>query len=175
MDWYFFKLINQFSLKHLWLDTLGIFFAEYFGYVLVVFLFLLAFYYFFQKKKFLKRVIFALISAVLARISIIPVRLFWPRQRPFLLSDGNPLLFSDSSAFPSGHAVFFFALSTIIFFYNKKIGLILYLGSFLICLARVFCGLHWPSDIIIGSLWGISAACFIQFCICIKWNGFKKK
>lgn len=159
-------------MKWLWLDTLAIFFAEYFGYILVVVLFLLAGYYFFKKKKFLKKVIFALISAVLVRISIIPVRLLWPRQRPFILPDSNPLLSSDSSAFPSGHAVFFFSLSTIVFLYNRKIGAFFYLGSFLICLARVFVGLHWPTDVLAGAAFGVLAACLVHIFIL---DGFSKK
>jgi len=36
MDLYLFNLINQFALKWFWLDVLGIYFAEYFGYALIL-------------------------------------------------------------------------------------------------------------------------------------------
>src|SRR3989344_1192804 len=61
----------------------------------------------------------------------------------------------EKTAFPSGHASFYFALSTIIYGYNKKAGILFFIGSFLIVLARVFVGLHWPSDILAGAILGI--------------------
>jgi undecaprenyl-diphosphatase len=72
---------------------------------------------------------------------------------------------SVSSSFPSGHAAFFFALSTVLLLYNKKFyprpkfwwgaGLFFFLASFLISIARVFVGIHWPSDILAGAAIGI--------------------
>jgi len=46
LDLYLFQEINQFANKWLLLDILGIFFAEYSGYILVILLF-----YFFLKNK----------------------------------------------------------------------------------------------------------------------------
>ena len=60
-----------------------------------------------------------------------------------------------TSSFPSGHAAFYFALSTIIYFYNKKAGLLFLFASFLISISRVFVGIHWPFDIFAGAIVGI--------------------
>ena len=68
------------------------------------------------------------------------------------------LLFSYNPAepsFPSGHAAFYFAIATIVYFYNKKAGLGFFLASFLISISRVFVGIHWPADIMAGALVGI--------------------
>jgi len=150
MDVYLFQKINYFALKWLWLDTAGIFFAQYFEYVLV---FCLLIFLIVNFRKYWKMFVRAIISAVLARFVIVElIRWLWQRPRPF--PNGVP-------AFPSGHAAFYFALSTIVFLYNKKAGILFYIASFLICLGRVFIGLHWPSDILVGAGIGLLAGCLI--------------
>ena len=164
MDFYFFQQINQFAGKSICLDSLGIFFAEYLGYVLIAVLFL-----FFLKnaKKYWPMIVKAFAAAALARLGIVElIRFLWEKPRPFIENNVNLLLeHSASSSFPSGHAAFFFALSTVIFLSNKKTppqpkfwwgaGLLFFIASFLISISRVFCGIHWPSDVIAGAVIGI--------------------
>ena len=45
---------------------------------------------------------------------------------------------------------------------NKKAGIFFFLASFLIGLARVFSGIHWPSDILVGALVGILSAYLLR-------------
>jgi undecaprenyl-diphosphatase len=154
LDLFIFHQINQFVFKQLWLDTLAIFFAQYLGHILIfcLFLFLLK-----NLKKYWPMIIQAFLSAILARFLIVEIiRYFLPRPRPFLEIPVN-LLFEplNQSSFPSGHAAFYFALSAVIFLYNKKAGLLFFLASFLIVISRVFVGIHWPSDILVGAAIGI--------------------
>lgn len=159
MDIYLFNLINQFAGRWLWLDTLGIYFAEYFGYALILSLLLFLAVRF---RKYFKMIIEAIISAILARFVIVElIRWIWQRPRPFVQNNVNLLLTHNASAFPSGHAAFFFALSTIVYLYNKKAGILFFIASFLICLARVFAGIHWPLDILAGVAVGIFSAWLI--------------
>ena len=105
----------------------------------------------------------ALVSAAFARVVIVAlIRWIWPRPRPFIENNVNLLLTHNSSAFPSGHAAFFFALSTVIYFYNKKFGILFFLASFLICISRVFVGIHWPLDILAGAVVGIFSGWLIH-------------
>ena len=154
LDFYFFQQINQFAGKSICLDSLGIFFAEYLGYVLIADLFL-----FFLKnaKKYWPMIVKAFAAAALARLGIVElIRFLWEKPRPFIENNVNLLLaHSASASFPSGHAAFFFALSTVIFLSNKKTGILFFIASFLISISRVFCGIHWPSDIIAGAIVGI--------------------
>ena len=154
MDLYLFHSINQFAFKNFWLDILGKFCAQYLGYVLILFLLLFLAVNF---RKYWKMVIYAIVSAILARLVFVEIiRWLFPRQRPFMTDNNVNLLLNHyaSSSFPSGHAAFFFAISTIVYFYNKKAGIWFLIGSFLIIIARVFVGVHWPSDVIMGALVG---------------------
>jgi len=153
MDIYLFNLINQFALKWFWLDVWAIFLAEYFGYVLLLSLLIFLPYRF---RKYFSMIIKAIISAVLARFVIVELlRWIWQRPRPFVQNNVNLLLTHNASAFPSGHAAFFFAISTIVYLYNKKAGIFFFISSLLICLARVFTGIHWPLDILAGAVVGV--------------------
>ncbi|MEK9153180.1 MAG: phosphatase PAP2 family protein, partial [Patescibacteria group bacterium] len=80
----------------------------------------------------------------------------WDRPRPFVLGDARLIIaHAASPAYPSTHASIFFALSTIVFLYNKKAGFWFLLASAVMSLARVFCGLHWFSDVLAGMGVGI--------------------
>lgn len=154
MDFLIFQKINSFVGKSVCLDSLGIFFAEYLGYFLIgiLILFLLK-----DSKKYWSMVAKALVAAILARFVITEIiRFFWQRARPFIENQVNLLLFHDTTgSFPSGHAAFYFALSTIVYFYNKKAGAFFLIASFLIGISRIFTGVHWPSDILVGAIIGI--------------------
>jgi len=102
----------------------------------------------------------SLIAAIIVRFVIVEIaRLLWFRARPFVDHSVHLLLPSQSpqeASFPSAHASFYFALSTIVYLYNKKLGIFFYIVSFLIVIARVFTGVHWPSDVLAGAVLGIA-------------------
>ena len=102
-------------------------------------------------------VLLAFVAAGLARFGIVElIRWFKPRFRPFNMPDINLLVSKvNESSFPSGHASFFFALATVVFLNNKKAGIWFYIFAVLISIARVFVGVHWPSDVLAGALVGI--------------------
>ena len=160
MDIYLFNLINQFALKWFWLDVLAIFLAEHLQYVL---LFSLLLFLAVGFRKYFRMVVEIVVSAVFARFVIVElIRWIWQRPRPFVYNNVNSLLIHDAPAFPSGHAALFFAVSTIVYLYNKKAGILFFIASFLISLARVFSGIHWPADILAGALVGIFSAWIIR-------------
>lgn len=153
IDLFVFQNINQGALKWLWFDTLAIFFAKYFEYFLIFILFIFLFKNF---KKYWSMLVFAFLSAIFSRFVITEtIRYFFPRLRPFVENSVNLLItHSSEPSFPSGHASFYFAIATIVYFFNKKAGFLFFLASFLISISRVICGIHWPSDILIGAIVG---------------------
>jgi undecaprenyl-diphosphatase len=89
--------------------------------------------------------------------------------RPFnLLPQVHPLFSEHDFSFPSGHATFFMALALSIFLINKKAGLPAITGyvfiffAFLIGIARIVAGVHFPSDILSGFILGSLIAYFIN-------------
>jgi len=163
IDLYLFNLINGLAGKWIWLDALGVFFARYCEYLLWLLLLLFLILGF---KKYWKMVLVAFISAGVSRFVLAEIiRFIWFRQRPFVQLNFLPLIQQSPSeaSFPSGHASFYFAISTIVYLYNKKAGILFYAVSFLIALSRVFVGVHWPFDILAGALLGILTALLINF------------
>jgi len=154
IDFYIFQIVNNWAGQWIWLDTLGIFFAKYFEFILVfcLFLFLLK-----NFEKYLPMIWQAILAGILSRLVFTEIiRWLLPKVRPFIENDVNLLLnHASTSAFPSGHAAFYFALSSVVYFYNKRVGILFFIASFLICLSRVFCGIHWPLDILAGAIVGI--------------------
>lgn len=158
MDYYLFRLINDLAGKNNLLDILAVFFGDYFTYLLTaaVLAFFLA-----QKKFDLKEKIAAaaaaFLGAGLARLILVEIiRWLYFRPRPFADHAVNLLIFHENSgSFPSGHATFFFALAAAIYFIDKKWGIVFGAAALVMCLARVFAGIHYPADILAGAVLGI--------------------
>ena len=172
MDVYLFHFLNQWAGQWICLDAMAVFLAKYLGYLLVCFLLAwLSWDFLFRKEKWqrtIKMIGLSLGAALFSRFIVVEiVRWLCFRPRPFVTEQVNQLLeHSASSSFPSGHAAFFFALSTIIYLYNKKAGWAFFAASFLIVLARVFVGIHYPLDILVGALIGIFFGWLIYFFWC---------
>ncbi len=161
LDTKVFNWVNGFAGKWVWLDYFGIFCADYLGYIL---LFILAILLLINFKKYWKMVAESLIAAIFARFVLAEtIRMIWFRARPFVSSNFVPLIIqsSDEASFPSGHATFYFALATIVYFYNKKLGILFFVASFFIAVSRIFVGVHWPSDILAGAILAVATALFV--------------
>ncbi len=147
-------------------DAIGIFIADYVPYLLGIWLLL----FFFRPKPDLKKnramVFLALTSGFIARFIVKTIIvIFYQRPRPYVsLSPLHKIVpmspFYNFESFPSGHALFFFAVSAIVYCFNKKLGIIFFICSLCIGLARIFVGVHWPSDILGGAVLGTGIGYF---------------
>lgn len=101
-----------------------------------------------------------LVARTLAFLLPFRVRPLYNGQLGFTVPHGvNASILEEWSAFPSDHAVFFFALATGIALVSRKLGYWTLLYSFVaICLPRIYCGIHHPTDIIAGAVIGAGAA-----------------
>jgi len=110
----------------------------------------------------------ALMASVFGEIFARLLSHFSPfRLRPFLESSLDmqvpeklqmlaPEMMTNSS-FPSDHAILFFAMTTGVFLISRTIGLFAFLYSTVfIALPRIYLGLHFMSDILIGALIGVT-------------------
>ena len=111
---------------------------------------------------------FIIIGLLTTFVSIVVARsmaLLLPfRARPFLNPDLHfvkpfgmtPEGLETWSSFPSDHAVLFFSLATCIFLISRKSGMIAYLYAFfVVCFPRIYFGLHYPTDILVGAVIGV--------------------
>jgi undecaprenyl-diphosphatase len=107
----------------------------------------------------------ALISLVVARLILTElIRYFLPRARP-TVADGLPFFTTakaHEASFPSGHASAMFAIAMSIYFYDKKLGWILFGLSLITGIFRVIVGYHFPSDIVGGLALGVIVSAVIH-------------
>ncbi len=98
------------------------------------------------------------------------LKLIFPTVRPFLINGEQSLVvFPEANgAFPSGHSAAVFALASIIWFHNKKLGLLYFLGALGVGVGRVLANVHYPVDVFGGAFLGSLVAIFIE-----KWHFFK--
>ena len=185
LDLYIFRQINQLAGVSPLLDMLATFFSEYLGYVLLVVLVIL---YGRDLKKNLATIIGLVSAGILSRLVFVNLlHALWQRPRPFVFNQVNLLVAVENkdifgtpfafSSFPSGHAAFYFAISTVVFLYSKKVypasnqklwcgaGFVFLVASFLISISRVFVGVHWPSDILVGAIIGVFSGWVTVYCL----------
>ncbi len=156
-----FEYIFSFTNQSYWLDFAGHFLSFFLPYILILILILLSIK---DGRMYRFMTLKAIAAGFFTKIFlIIPIQRLIPRERPFVFFDFPPLISRvPSPSFPSSHAAFFFTLSTVSFFGNKKLGIFFYVCSLLIIIARVYAGVHWPSDVIVGALIGIITGLVIQ-------------
>lgn len=152
-------LLNSAAGKSPLLDGLIVFLASYLAYIVVIIFLALVSISQYSKREKWEILLVVGVSTLVARFGVTElIRLFIHRPRPFSDLPVNQLLTSTEWSFPSGHATFFFALSTAVYLYNKKWGIWFFIATIFITVSRVISGIHYPSDIIGGAFIGIVVA-----------------
>ena len=181
----FFIALNSLAGQYKIIDLLVIFLADYLPYLMTLFLLYFLFWPKYKvadteevlvkfKKDKIKNRIMVLVAILSSIISIFVVKniilFFYNRPRPYIaLPIAHKLVsvstFEDLHSFPSGHAMFFFAMASAIYLYNKKWGIYFFVATILISISRVIAGVHYPSDILFGGISGILVACIVFYLV----------
>jgi undecaprenyl-diphosphatase len=122
-----------------------------------------------------------LLSCIVVIIAARTLATFLPfRERPLQTSDLGfrlPLTMNSNtlihwSSFPSDHAAMFFASATGLWFVDRRWGVLagVYV-LFVICLPRIYVGLHYPTDILAGAILGAGIAALAEVIIGRHWRG----
>jgi undecaprenyl-diphosphatase len=167
LDQEVFNFFNHFAGRNSYLDGIIIFISANHLFKGGVFVLLIWFLWFKKgdKKVFRPLILINLVGCFITMFAARIMAKFLPfRMRPIHNSSidiSMPIGLDESyaeglSSFPSDHAALFFALATGIYFLNKKLGVFALLYAlFIICLPRIYLGLHYPSDIAAGALLGV--------------------
>lgn len=166
IDYQLFKLINGMSRQRVWLDYFGIFCAVYLIWLMGAVT--LAYFFFLPqgaqvswlKKEYTRfRYLLVLFGGTAAAYALnVLIGFSYGRIRPFAGALQTNQLISASfihKSFPSSHATVAFALAMSVFWFNKTWGIPLLLCAALVSCGRVYVGVHYPSDAVVGALLGI--------------------
>ncbi len=146
-----FKLINSYAGTNAYLDIFMIFSAQFLVFIVPIYML----YLFFNKKTEDRGLaIFLLFSTVLSLAVSMLISSLYYHPRPFAMGIGTVLISHPSdSSFPSDHTTVVFAFSLpFLYFKRYREAIIFIILSALVGFARIFCGVHFPLDIIGGFL-----------------------
>ncbi|HVB20260.1 MAG TPA: phosphatase PAP2 family protein [Candidatus Paceibacterota bacterium] len=128
------------------MDTVIIFIAQYlYGIILLIG----AIFFFLQSRKIQKSMLICgLIIAPLAYVISRIVGALYYDPRPFVVGHFIPLIaHAPDNGFPSDHMLLTGAVAMVLWFYNKKLSVALWVLALLIGWARVYSGIHHVTDI----------------------------
>lgn len=128
-------------------------------------LFLLLFCFWFEGRTMAdresnQRAVIRVIAAFLVANAIVKAcNLLYFRPRPFSTQEVHLLLYRPSdSSLPSNPAAIGFTFAAVIWQRNRNLGAVMGLLASLFAMARVYCGVHYPLDVVSGALVGVFAA-----------------
>ena len=151
----FFDFVHSLSGQSNILDWFGVFFAQYMPIIFIG----LVLYFLIREGTWRKKaerfiiLVFTLVFSYGIFGGIL--HFFINRNRPFIDLEFSPLITETGNTFPSRHSLVLFSIAMLIFSFNKRAGLWFFFFALLNGVARVFVGIHWPSDIIAGAVIGI--------------------
>ncbi len=129
---------------------------------------ILAFGFIRHQKKIQSKGWFILTSMAFASLVSLLLKTFVNRPRPFV---SHPMIekisVGGSASFPSGHTVtaFALALAVAVAFRNRYSTLIVFAWATAVGFSRIYCGVHYPSDVVAGMVLGILSTwgCYLVF------------
>lgn len=102
-----------------------------------------------------RAVLMAILSVMLANVLLKLCNMVYFRPRPFETHAVNLLFYHPTdSSLPSNVATVGFALAVSLWTWNRRAGLAFGIAAILLGLSRVFCGVHYPGDVLAGVVLG---------------------
>ena len=128
------------------MDIFFIFGAKY-VYIAVVGV---AFVYFIKQTKARKKQMVILGAIALPSIYVVAkiISLFYYSTLPFVEGNFTPLIPHEvDNGFPSDHILLGAAISSVLYFFNKRVSAALWALTFVVGVSRVYVGVHHPIDV----------------------------
>ncbi|WP_412890067.1 undecaprenyl-diphosphatase [Bacillus sp. 1P06AnD] len=149
-----FRMVNDLGKDYTFLNPIFVFIAQYTVYLLGL---AVVIYFFSKPAKNKIMVVSIAFSLVLAEILAKIVGLFHTNNQPFAeLAHVNKLIEKTvDNSFPSDHTILFFTVCFSFFFFGKKGRWLWVIAAFCVGISRIWVGVHYPFDVIVGALLGI--------------------
>jgi undecaprenyl-diphosphatase len=112
-----------------------------------------------QRRENQRTVLRAVVALVLSGALVGLCNLLYFRDRPFRYHDVNLLFYYPTdSSFPSNSVTVVFSFAATIWLRDRRWGwpMMILAGGF--ALARVYCGVHYPADVLAGFILGVGTA-----------------
>lgn len=165
MSWDFqvFKSINQLAGHSALLDQLVVWFTKFGPLLFGLFFVWLWFTSLGNRRENRKIVLFAFTIAVVTIGIDKIIELSYFRARPFVNHEVTLLVDKASTdpSFPSNHTAGSFALALALFWKRRKMGAVLLVFAVLMALSRIFTGVHYPTDVLMGAFIAFAVATLI--------------
>ncbi|MCM3161381.1 phosphatase PAP2 family protein [Metabacillus litoralis] len=167
MDQQLFRWINSLAGKNQTIDQVMVFASTKFRYlfasVLLMMLILTR-----SRKKLTYQTVISLVISTSVKALMNKIKY---RPRPFVTRDANVLLPSKlDTTYLSKHSILSFAVSTMVYLYDRGIGKIMLAMSFLTAISRIWVGAHYPLDVVRSSILGALISTFVKKCTFISWR-----
>lgn len=155
-----FTVINHFAGSSIVLDKFVIIMAQYMPFLFIGFLI----YLWFRKNDSKDIALYSVYSAVLGLSLNFIITLIYFHPRPFMQHIGKLLIkHGPDSSFPSDHTTLMLSIAFILLYFRKtrNSGIILLILGLIGGLSRVYCGVHYPFDILGSTVVGLVTATII--------------
>ncbi|MCY9691472.1 undecaprenyl-diphosphatase [Paenibacillus alginolyticus] len=160
LDYQVFQFINHLALTYPIINPLMRFLAqdaEYLVYLGIIV------YWFTRAQNNRQMVAEALLSACAALGGGGIISHFFYRDRPFVHHSVIQLIQHPANAsFPSDHATGAFVIATAFWMFRKKDGIVWLILAACIALSRIWSGVHYPLDVIVGAMIGMTSAILVH-------------
>lgn len=159
-----FRMFNDLGKEVMFLNPIMIFFAKYMKYFL---LFGIIMYWFTRKRENRIMIISSIFAFVVAEVFGAIAGAIHSNNQPFAeLSNVNQLIgHAIDNSFPSDHAIEFFSICITFLLFKKNLRYVWLAIAILVSFSRIWVGVHYPADILVGAILGIIGAALCYWII----------
>ena len=159
-----FRMFNDLGKEVMFLNPIMIFFAKYMKYFL---LFGIVMYWFTRKRENRIMIISSMFAFVIAEVFGAIAGAIHSNNQPFVeLNNVNQLIgHAIDNSFPSDHAIEFFSICITFLLFKKNLRYVWLAIAILVSISRVWVGVHYPADILVGAILGIIGAALCYWII----------